>query len=200
MRSIARTFSPCGRRWLATTSGRLLASIGVFSVPSRLLQAGEGAGRLRDWFADKVSDNTAPWLNDPAKCIEKVIDHARFIGMKYDTQSGGIIAAMGARQPNKNNCTFCECFVCEANVWGGKLQDCICFSGGQTTRVSGSRLQGTGRSSSDGMCLGDPCQKGGGLWQTMRHATIYFCPRSTIPTQPAIKRRTETCSNSHFMS
>eukprot|EP00966_Prymnesium_polylepis_P155612 3594453-Prymnesium_polylepis.1 len=45
-----------------------------------------------------------------------------------DSQSRGMIAAMGARQFNKNNCIFCECFVCEANVWGGNLQDCICFN------------------------------------------------------------------------
>eukprot|EP00966_Prymnesium_polylepis_P051200 1185154-Prymnesium_polylepis.1 len=91
---------------------------------------------------------------------------------------------MGARQPNKNNCTFCECFVCEANVWGGKLQDCICFSGGQTTRVSGSRLQGTGRSSSGGVCFMETLVKKVEGSGKNGHATIYFCPRITIPTQP----------------
>ena len=119
--------SPASFNW------RLLSSI---SPTAGWGGSGEALVRLRDWFADKVSDNTAPWLNDPALCIEKVIDHARFIGMKDDSQLGGMIAAMGARQFNRNNCTFCECFVCEATVWGGKLQNCLCFNQSDISKYS----------------------------------------------------------------
>ena len=47
-----------------------------------------------------------------------------------------MIAAMGARQFNRNNCTFCECFVCEATVWGGKLQNCLCFNQSDISKYS----------------------------------------------------------------
>ena len=119
--------SPASFNW------RLLSSI---SPTTGWGGSGDALIRLRDWLADKVSDNTAPWLNDPALCIEKLIDHARFIGVKDDSQSGGMIAAMGARQFNKNNCTFCECFVCEATVWGGKLQNCLCFNQSDISKYS----------------------------------------------------------------
>ena len=32
---------------------------------------------LHDWITDKSSNNPAPWLTDPGKCIEEFLDHAR---------------------------------------------------------------------------------------------------------------------------
>ena len=66
-------------------------------------------GTLRSWLADKITDG-APFLSEPEKFIDKLLAHARTLGIPAQSAgTGGSVYAMGA---GNNNCKFCSSRVC----------------------------------------------------------------------------------------
>ena len=98
----------------ASYNARLLSSIP--SNSTGLL------GSLRAWLADKITDG-APFLAEPEMLIEKLLTHARTLGMPQGGSeargSGGLFAVL------RNDCKHCTARVCAA---GSKKDDCICFN------------------------------------------------------------------------
>ena len=67
-------------------------------------------GTLRSWLADKITDG-APILSEPEKFVDKLLAHARTLGIpaQSTTGTGGSVYAMGA---GNNNCGFCSSRIC----------------------------------------------------------------------------------------
>ena len=66
-------------------------------------------GTLRSWLADKITDG-APILSEPEKFIDKLLAHARTLGIPAQSAgTGNSVYAMGA---GNNNCGFCSSRIC----------------------------------------------------------------------------------------
>ena len=75
---------------------------------------------LRSWLADKITDG-APFLSEPDTLIDRLLAHARTLGIPPNAQSSvaSIFAVTSA-----NDCGFCDSHICKA---GKKIGDCLAF-------------------------------------------------------------------------
>jgi hypothetical protein len=98
----------------ASFNARLLSSIPPSSTGH--------VGSLRAWLADKITDG-ASFLSEPESLIEKLLAHARTLGMPQGGSeargTGGLYAVL------RNDCHHCTARVCTA---GAKKDDCVCFN------------------------------------------------------------------------
>ena len=76
---------------------------------------------LRSWLADKITDG-APFLSEPDTLIDRLLAHARTLGIPPNAQSSvaSIFAVTSA-----NDCGFCDSNICTA---GKEIGDCLAFS------------------------------------------------------------------------
>ena len=94
-------------------------------------------GALRSWLADKITDG-APILSEPEKFVDKLLAHARTLGIPaQSTGSGGSVYAMGA---GSGNCNFCSSRIC-GFINKPPISDkkhCIIFNGTKPIPTSAS--------------------------------------------------------------
>ena len=117
--------------WLQI-KGNSIESSGTFNY--RLLNSlpqipGTHVGMLRSWLAEKITDGAA-FLADPYALIDKMLKHARTLGMS-DVPGQADIPWYGKQGIhatfNKNDCKFCDCFTCISNKQSG-ITDCVCMN------------------------------------------------------------------------
>ena len=97
--------------WLKIAGNDIAAPASFYSRLLSSIPPGiNGAvGTLRSWLADKITDG-APFLSEPEKFIDKLLAHARTLGIPAQSAgTGGSVYAMGA---GNNNCNFCSSRVC----------------------------------------------------------------------------------------
>jgi hypothetical protein len=96
----------------ASFNARLLSSIPADSTGI--------VGSLRSWFADKITDG-ASFLMEPETLIDKLIAHARTLGMPETGTTGGNIYTLRS----ENKCDYCNFNACTA---GKDKEACLVFN------------------------------------------------------------------------